>query len=775
LCQPQGNWASQISYDADITSLAQSGDIVYALTDGKLFIYNNSDESLEEYIKESGNTDITHITYNTKNKFLFITRSDANIELLYENKSFENIPDLKNYAGQNIDKTINDIYIIDDLAFLATNFGFVKIDLNEVKIKESGIFNFKLYSIFIEGNSLYAATEKGVYVVDLNKNIQDFSNWNILLLSNLYEGNEEFEFEDNEIKKVIIFKDKLHFFVPERIIIKGTEEITKPAAVYILDNPTTVKMLEGGKNALSFSKTANDHLFIIKSDKCRDYENLTQYRDVNVENTKSIIPNGNKQGEYWLGSAGNNLSLIKTNDSGLEFLKQYIRPFGPASNYPFSQTFGNNQLIITGGGFYTDRFFNPASLSILKDLKWNNITSDLISQESGISAFDLAYAISDPLSPSHIFASSWGEGLYEFENNHLKNRYGANNSTIEEIVLDDYRTTRVGGMKYDKSNNLWLVNSGVESTIKVFQKNGEWAKLYYPEIARQNTNIKDILIDRYSNKWIIAFHVDNFIFIFNDNGTISDTSDDKYKYIYKEDYEDQNGNKLVIQDINCIAEDMNGTIWIGTDIGPFKIYNSSDIYNKSNITLNKVYVDRGTGSGSVIGLLENVTINSIIVDGANRKWIATQTTGVYLLNSEENEVLEHFTMEDTPLPSNNIISLSINLESGIVYFGSDRGLMSYNTGVTTGSENFSNVYVYPNPVRPDYTGIITVKGLKSNSRIKITDVRGNLIVEGTSLGGQFHWNGLNHKGKRVDTGVYLVFGSSDSGSEGVVTKIMIIN
>lgn len=766
--QEKENWVSHISYSNDVENIVQVGDIIYALTDGKLFIYNDTDDSLEEYIKYGGgNSGIKHIVYNKKHNCLFITRSDAIIELLYDNKTYKEIYNLKNYSEQNIDKTINQVFMSDDLAYLSTNFGFMTINLDKVEIKETGIFYKKFTSICSFEGKLYATCEDGVYAVDANSNIQDASNWEKISVSNHYTGDAKYNFTDSELTNVLVFQDKLHFIFP------GT-------AVYVMNTPTEVVTLQAGNNPQSMYKAGDDRLLIINSNSCWDYENLSQYKKISVDNLRYIIPNGSKQNEYWLASSGNNLSLVKINDADIEYSKRWKAPLGPVSNYPFSQTMQNGQLIVTGGGFHYDREQRPASLSILNTStgSWQNIYPGTINQESGVYSQDFVYAISDPSNPNHIFASSWGEGLYEFEGNTFKNIYNHTNSTIEQIVTDDgWTTTRVSGMAYDKSGNLWLLNSMVENIIKVYTKSGTWEKLYYPEISYVSTNPKSILIDRYSNKWLITFGKSggskNYILIFNDNGTISNTSDDRYKY--QDSFYDQYGNALSITDINAIAEDNNGSIWIGTDIGPFQIYNSSNIVNqKNNITLNKIMIDSETGSGSVTGFLSDVIIQSIAVDGANRKWIGTQNLGVYLLSSD-NELVNRFHSGNSPLPSDNVISLSVEPQTGDVYMGTTGGLMVYKSGVTQGSDNFSDVYVYPNPVRPDHTGPITVTGLMSNSRVKITDLKGNLIVEGKSLGGQFTWDGLTGKGKRADTGIYLVFGSSENGSEGVVTKIMLVN
>lgn len=762
--QEANRWASQISYLNDIQSIEQNGNIIYSLTDGKLFSYNNSDESIEPYIKiNGGNTDIKHIIYSSKHKCLVITRSDANIELLYDDKSYVNIPDLKNTI-QNIDKTINKVSLYDDYAYIATNFGFLTINLSKKEVKESGVFNVPFYSILAYENKLYAATKDGILYINLTDNVQDFNSWSTLEVSIHYTDHTEKDstFTDSEIRDIVAFKNQLHFFVPQK-------------GIFRMENSTSVKSVLNGNGINSMEYTNNDHLIVLGTNVFWDFEDINKSTKINIDEITSIIPNANKSGEYWASSSGNNLSLIKINGNSYEYIKRWIVPSGPVSNYPFSLTLQNRQLLVTGGGFYLDRMGKPASISIYKDSKWTNIYPGDISGPSGFISQDIVYAISEPTNQNHIFASSWGEGLYEFEGTKFQNRYDESNSTIEPIPLLNYR--RVSGMVFDKSNNLWLLNSMVENIIKVRLKSGEWTQLYYPEIAKASTNPKNIVIDRYSNKWVTSIGDDAYLFIFNDNGTIGNTSDDKTIYISKTSntpFVDQDGKRLTISAIYAITEDVNGNFWVGTDIGPFVVYSSSNIFSK-NVVFNKIKIEKESGSNAVTGLLEGVVINAIAIDGANRKWIATQTSGVYLISADNQETLEHFTLDNSPLPSNNVISLAIDSHNGTVYIGTERGLMSYGGVATEGSENFSNVYAYPNPVRPNYEGSVTVTGLQTNSRVKITDLKGNLINEGRSLGGQYSWNMQNARGRRVDSGIYLVFGSSEDGSEGVVTKIMVVN
>ena len=196
---------------------------------------------------------------------------------------------------------------------------------------------------------------------------------------------------------------------------------------------------------------------------------------------------------------------------------------------------------------------------------------------------------------------------------------------------------------------------------------------------------------------------------------------------------------------------------------------------QSDFRCTRIKIPRNDGTNAADLLLNDENIQYIAVDGANRKWIATQSSGVYLVSEDGLEIIHHFNMDNSILPSNNVLSIAINKTTGEVFFGTEKGLVSYRSDATEPKEDFSNVYAFPNPVRPDYTGVITITGLQERSLVKITDTTGNLIYQDYSEGGQMVWNGLNRNGDRVKTGVYLVFASSSNGKEGVVTKILIVN
>ena len=105
------------------------------------------------------------------------------------------------------------------------------------------------------------------------------------------------------------------------------------------------------------------------------------------------------------------------------------------------------------------------------------------------------------------------------------------------------------------------------------------------------------------------------------------------------------------------------------------------------------------------------------------------------------------------------------------------GLCSYISDATTPSQTMTadSVWAYPNPVTPDYTGLVTVTGLTVDADVKIVTSAGTLVASGKSSGGTFTWDCNDNKGRRVASGVYFVVTATADGSKGVVTKIAVVN
>ncbi len=265
----------------------------------------------------------------------------------------------------------------------------------------------------------------------------------------------------------------------------------------------------------------------------------------------------------------------------------------------------------------------------------------------------------------------------------------------------------------------------------------------------------EIVIDDYDTKWIKTA---------NGKGIIAFNEDGNKKKMLE-------GGNLYSYIVHSIAHDFDGEIWIGTDDGIEIIYDPENVFF-GNIHSEQILAEQG---GHYSPLLKNETVTAIAVDGANRKWLGTEKAGVFLVSDDGTEVIENFTEDNSPLLSNSIASIAINQDNGEVFFGTSEGIISFKGTATEGFDSHSDVYAYPNPVKPGYNGTIAVKGLVSNADVKITDISGNIVYECTAFGGQAIWNGKNFDGEKVHSGVYLVFSSNEDGTETMVTKIMFIN
>lgn len=753
----KSKWNTLYSYFSDITMMQISGNTIFGVSDGNLFSYDTTDNSFETYAKIY-NQRIVSICTVDKLGCLAIGYEDSNVQLLYPNGNVVDIPGIKN-TQWNVDKKINEIAVSDTRIYVSTNFGIVILDAEKGVVKESCMLNLEVYSACENGQDIYLATSKGVFKANRSTNLQDRNNWEEFPISPKYPYSN-LSFVDTEIKKVAIYKGLVHFMVIGKLICA-----LKP-------DGTLERACDWGADKMI---TSGDRLIAFKQNIIYNFTDLYNFTfTTNTLGTiQSLIPIADNK--LWVGFQNNGLSEIQIpseNGANSIVLQQKLQVNGPLSNYPSQMKYEQGKLLVVGGGFQTNRNDYPAAFSIYDGSQWKTSDTQQINQFNNNFSYDFVSVAADPSTPNHYFVSSWGEGVYEFNDAECIKLYDTTNSTLQDIFGNTpSHYIRTTGLTFDSNDNLWMVNTSVDNTVSMMTKNGTWKKYSFPELKPYNS-ITQLFIDSYKNKWIIASIKQARILIWKDNGTVDDISDDTYKYISS--FTDQDGNNLDFKQIKSIKEDLEGNIWIGTDIGPFKIYNSSNIVNR-DLILNKTKIPRNDGTNYVDILLENVNINDIAVDGANQKWFATESSGVYLISADGLSTIYHFTQENSILPSNRVVSLAIDKASGLIYIGTEKGIVSYQSSFQEGSNDYSNVYTYPNPVRPDYYGDITIKGLQYNSAIKITDLNGNIINQGTSSGGTYIWNGKDIRGIRVKTGVYLVFAATETGDQGVATKIMVVN
>jgi hypothetical protein len=316
-----------------------------------------------------------------------------------------------------------------------------------------------------------------------------------------------------------------------------------------------------------------------------------------------------------------------------------------------------------------------------------------------------------------------------------------------------------------------MLNMLTPDILKVRKADGTWGSLYYPGMGAETIN--KLTIGKNGYKWITIPRQTFGLFVINDKGTPFDAS--KHQTRFFSNFQESGSNELITPAVyRCVVEDKNDAIWIGTEMGPLIVSNPNTIFN-DNFMIDRIKITREDNENLADYLLGTETVNDIVVDGGNRKWIATGSSGLYLLSPNGQETIHHFTTENSPLTSNTIMSLAMNDETGELFIATSSALYSFKSDATEGADSYSDAYVYPNPVHTNYTGLITIAGLMEKSVVRIADIQGNLIYQGNSNGGVFTWDGKNLRGQRVGTGVYLVFAALSDGSEKIVTKIAIVN
>ena len=457
-------------------------------------------------------------------------------------------------------------------------------------------------------------------------------------------------------------------------------------------------------------------------------------------------------------------------DKYIELVKT-LSPDGPHYNHFGFMRFLNNKLY-TCNGDYT----HSSGIQIYDNNNWINYQNEGISDVTGLSYMGAFCLDVDPKNENHIFAGS-RNGLYEFKDGQFVSFYNSNNSPIEPFDGKTLEYELVSDVKYDSNGDIWLLNSSAPNASMIRYANGSFTKLNHAELMKLNSSA----IKNRSNAEMrgIFFDSQGLMWFVNNNWYTPafyqyDTNSDKLTAY--ENFVNQDGTVQNPQlGVRCIAEDLQHNIWIGTSAGPF-VFERKEI-NNGGTTLTQVKVPRNDGTNYADYLLANTDILSMAIDGGNRKWFGTNGNGVYLISADNMTQILHFTTADSPLLSNIVKSIAVNPASGEVFFGTDNGLCSYISDATQSNTEMTsdNVWAYPNPVEPNYTGPITITGLTLNADVKILSANGAIINEGRSNGGTYTWDGCDQEGRRVASGVYMVATATSDGKKGTVCKIAIIN
>ncbi len=755
-----GKWSTHFAYNS-VSQIAQSDNKIYAISDGALFSVDKLDGNMEFYSKLSGLNDATvsRIEYDKVDKLLLIIYNDGNIDIL-SNGGVTNLPDFYN-KQMSSSKTVNQIQFYENKAYLSCNFGIIVLNMQKKEVTDTyyigpNASEVKVLNTTINNGSIYALTTSTIFQASItNPQLVNYAVWST---TTGLPGS-------GNLQKIASFGGQL-------ILLRGGYLYKQEA------NNSWTPVLPG-VSATDFNVT-NTSLNVFTPNALYLLDNLFNSKQVTNIGTISDVEYDTQNNIYYF--AANSLGIISYKQVSNETPTiNYFKPNGPAVNIPWNMIFSGKKLFVVPGGRWSAQNNTLGEVMMYENGIWTNILGNTIQSQTGQQVLDFMNVAVDPTDNGHFYVTSYGTGLYEFRNNTFYRLYNESNSTINSIFSGSPLYMRLDGAVYDQNNNLFLANTSANYGIKVLLANGTWTQLFYA-CASSKPTLGGITISNQNpnQKWIASVRSTPGIAIFDDNGTIKDQSDDKSVFIYPFTYpeQDNNGNTKLTQiypnQVSTIVQDKNGVMWVGTDVGPFLFSDLTNVYN-SNYTCSRVKIPRNDSTNLADYLLVGENIQAIAIDGANRKWLGTKTSGVYLMSENGQQTIQHFTVSNSPLLSNNVMSLAINPITGEVFFGTDQGIVSYQSDANEAGSTFGNVYAYPNPVRQGYTGIITITGLVVNTQVKITDINGNLVCETVSNGSIATWDGKDVHGRKVNTGIYLAICANSDGTQSAITKILVIN
>lgn len=738
-------WKSYFSYN-EVNDLTESPIRVTASSQKAMFSKNLNTNELRTISTVDGlsGQDITAIYYSEEYNKTIIGHANGLILILNEKDGrILIVPGIRDQVGITpTRKKINHFYEYEGKLYISCDFGVVQYNLINSSFGDTYLIGpsgeeVVVFQTTIHENNIYAVTRlNGIRRANItNANLNDFSQWQVF---------------DGGFSNGIVSHGN-------RIVCLNTDGNVYKYGTSI---ESIVRLPEVGTDIRSYQ----DKLIVTSPRYVYVYDqNFVQLQVItNSQFTESDVT-------FSCATVINNTVFIGTKENGIistplsTVAFQTIKPDGPSRNDIFSlKTTPTNKLWAVYGGY--NLFYNPdgaeRGISKFTDTGWLNIPYEETLETPSLVRIEL-----NPVNENNVFLSSFHRGILEIQDDVAIARYDHTTSGGPESVADsddvNYKSTRINGLAFDKTGNLWFDNSRVENAIKVRRSNGTWQSYSIKESV--SSIIQDygrMAIDKNGTKWFVTSA--NGLMGFNENTTPK----------FKKAFSEEDISNALLQNAVSLAIDNRNQLWVGTMKG-LRVLSSVDRFLGEDVELetNPIIIME---DGLAQELLYEQFISDIAVDGANNKWIGTADSGVFQLSPNGQEILQRFTRENSPLPSNNINDIEINQQTGEVFFATTAGLVSFKGTATKGNDDLSQVYVYPNPVRPEFYGTVKISNLINKANVKITDIEGNLVYEATSEGGTLEWDTQAFGKYRVASGVYMIFISSEDGTETKVKKVMIV-
>jgi hypothetical protein len=751
---PIGTWRDHLPYNRVIAVTAENEKAIVA-TPHAVFLYDINDNSIERWTKANklSDTRISALGFSEEFKTVVVGYENGNLDLITGGAPF-NLNDIRR-SSILADKRINNISFRGNLAYLATGFGIVVIDMVRQEVRDTYVIGdngtfLSVNHVEIDSQFIYASTPDGIRYAPVDHPfLANFQVWE--------------ELEDVPMSNGV-YRFYYHFG-PRLYTVLDVDGGLSNAYFRLDSEPGNWQILEGHENAVIRDMRRTTNTLTSSADvfaRVYDIDGNTLVYDY-FFGPHLIKPNAVwVTDQYAVLTADDELGLIMAKGSDI----RKILPGGPRFVSARRIDAWNNNFWVASGGVdqtWTNQFHKWGFYGMVNE-SWrfhppgpglNDITS----------VNDIMDVAIDPIENMRVAFGSWEEGLI-VRNGTNETIYNPSNSTLRQSTQHSGGFCMVAGVDYDRNGNLWISNSNSDRQLHVMKPSGEFRHFSFPGSIGSNRIVSDVLAAQNGYVWMVVPRGHGLL-VFNPNGTLDDSSDDDFRFLTN--VSGQGG--LPNNDIYCVEEDLDGQIWVGTLEGVAVYYNPSCLFSDEMCDAQQILIEQ---DGNIQILLGTETINAIKIDGANRKWIATQGSGVFLLSPDGLTQIHHFAAENSPLLSNIVFDIAINHSTGEVFFATDAGIIAYQGSATNFVTDIEKIKVFPNPVTSDYEGVISIDGLAYKTNVKITDISGNLVFHTISEGGRATWDGRNFRGEKVASGVYLIFATNADGSAKNVGKIAFV-
>ncbi len=789
-----GAWKVYGSFSSPATKIVVTPKIVYFLSGASLFGYDTETNENITYTTQNqlSDVEVCNIFYNSDEKFLLVCYTSGNLDFIYDDDTVVNVPDIALAQGITGSRKINDVAFVDNKMYIAADFGLVEMNIETHETVYSGIYNQPVAGVAVLGNRVVVNVNDGLYYFNVGERFNRVEN--LTYLTGWSNSSELMAIND----RTLLIRSEIKYYIYSVLYINfnGNElwqsRHIDSDGVYETDSQPIITLSDG-----TILVVAGDDVYTINDN--REFVFLTSLPS---DLSGNII--GTHDGKEVWGMSSKGVTSYKV-EGGItsptawtsyvgRYLPEgftvrevaYITPSADGERIYFTSLgLTNYRMAQSATGLTsvqaTSRIDSHGNIEDMAVEYVEAQASPVIRAQRnyGYVAIGTSQLAEDPDDPDTYFICTSNDGLYKVTNGQFVGRYTDANSPL--AVPYGWRAFDV---KIDSEGNLWLLGHGASDAESLMVLPASKRRLNPEDVEVDDWKVIEVKGYRPGNEGqILLCEKSNMVFItsswsylgvINTGGTPLDTRDDVTRVWTS--FTDQDNKSFSPDRFSALVEDASGRVWMGSSTGIIEFTRPEEATN-SDFTVRRIKVPRNDGSNLADYLAGDDMVYGISVDNANRKWIATESSGVYLASADGDEILATYNTDNSSLPDNMVNDVYADPLGNAVWMATSQGIVVYGTDTSPAMPTYDDILVYPNPVRPEYTGLVTIKGLMDNSLIKIADASGRVVYQTRSDGGMAQWDDCNFAGVRVKTGVYFVFVSENSSGSttAAVAKIMVVN